>query len=111
MGPTQRRLELEAVGGESPHGVVAEVPNGDILVSEFELQSHYYVNFQTYTTRKDMNLLLSPAHGLNSTTTILLQSWLRHLILFTNPSARAGYDTRSVFKRSLTGLISEFSFS
>ena len=33
------------------------------------------------------------------------------IILFTNPSARAGYDTRSVFKRSLTGLNSEFSFS
>ena len=32
-------------------------------------------------------------------------------ILFTNPSARAGYDTRSFFKRSLTGLNSEFSFS
>ena len=31
--------------------------------------------------------------------------------LFTNPSARAGYDTRSAFKRSLTGLNSEFSFS
>ena len=31
--------------------------------------------------------------------------------LFTNPSARAGYDTRSIFKRSLTGLNSEFSFS
>ena len=28
-----------------------------------------------------------------------------------NPSARAGYDTRSIFKRSLTGLGSEFSFS
>ncbi len=28
-----------------------------------------------------------------------------------NPSTRAGYDTRSVFKRSLTGLNSEFSFS
>ena len=27
-----------------------------------------------------------------------LWSW----ILFTNPSARAGYDTRSIFKRSLT---------
>ena len=27
------------------------------------------------------------------------------------PSARAGYDTRSIFKRSLTGLNSEFSFS
>ena len=32
-------------------------------------------------------------------------------ILFTNPSARAGYDTRTIFKRSLTGLNSEFSFS
>ena len=32
--------------------------------------------------------------------------------IFTNPSARAGYDTRSIFlKRSLTGLNSEFSFS
>ena len=31
--------------------------------------------------------------------------------LFTNPSARAGYDTRSIFKQSLTGLNSEFSFS
>ena len=33
------------------------------------------------------------------------------LILFTNPSARAGHDTRSIFKRSLTGLNLEFSFS
>ena len=28
-----------------------------------------------------------------------------------NPSARAGYDTRLIFKWSLTGLNSEFSFS
>ena len=28
-----------------------------------------------------------------------------------NPSARARYDTRSIFKRSLAGLNSEFSFS
>ena len=33
------------------------------------------------------------------------------VILFTNPSAQAGYDTRSIFKRSLTGLNLEFSFS
>ena len=33
------------------------------------------------------------------------------IILFANLSARAGYDTRSIFKRSLTGLNSEFSFS
>ena len=34
-----------------------------------------------------------------------------YLILFTNSSAQAGYDIRSIFKRSLTGLNSEFSFS
>ena len=32
-------------------------------------------------------------------------------IIFTNPSAQAGYDTRSIFKRSFTGLNSEFFFS
>ena len=32
------------------------------------------------------------------------------IIIFTNPSARAECDTRSIFKRSLTGLNSEFSF-
>ena len=30
---------------------------------------------------------------------------------FPNPSTRAGYDTRSIFKRSLAGFNSEFSFS
>ena len=33
------------------------------------------------------------------------------LIIFTNHSTRVGYDTRSIFKRSLTGLNSQFSFS
>ena len=32
------------------------------------------------------------------------------VILSTNPSARAGYDTRSIFKRSLTGFNSDISF-
>ena len=32
-------------------------------------------------------------------------------LYLTNPSARAGYDTMSIFKWSLTGLNSEFSFS
>ena len=36
---------------------------------------------------------------------------IQSMILFTNPSDWAGYDTRSTFKRSLTGLNSEFSFS
>ena len=36
---------------------------------------------------------------------------IQQVILFTNPSAQVGYDTRSIFKRSLKGLNSEFSFS
>ena len=56
---------------------------------------------------------------LNKETKCIMSSirifWTRHpygaMVLFTNPSARAGYDTRSIFKRSLTGLNSEFSFS
>ena len=32
----------------------------------------------------------------------------REVIIFTNPSARAGYDTRSIFKQSLAGLNSVF---
>ena len=38
-------------------------------------------------------------------------AWFYGISIFTKPSARAGYDTRSIFKQSLTGLNSEFSFS
>ena len=34
-----------------------------------------------------------------------------YIYIYTNSSAQAGYDTRSIFKWSLTGLNSEFSFS
>ena len=37
--------------------------------------------------------------------------WAPRISIFTNPSARAEYDTKSISKRSLTGLNSEFSFS
>ena len=36
---------------------------------------------------------------------------LLYHIIFTKPSTWTGYDTRSIFKQSLTGLTSEFSFS
>ena len=51
----------------------------------------------------------SISHDDNQNT--LTTSLLFHLLLFTNPTARAGYDTKSIFKPSLTGLNSEFSFS
>ena len=41
----------------------------------------------------------------NTKMTPFLRDCLKYIlkVLFTNPSARAGYDTRSIFKRSLTG--------
>ena len=41
--------------GESLCGVLANVLDCDILVSEFELPSRYYVHFQINTLGKDMN--------------------------------------------------------
>ena len=43
--------------------VVATVQDCDIIVSEFELQSRYYVYFQTNSIRKVMNSLIFPAIG------------------------------------------------
>ena len=40
----------------------------------------------------------------------LLLRACKGLYIFTNSSAPARYDTRSIFKPSLTGLNSEFSF-
>ena len=47
-----------------------------------------------HTFEKGMNLSLLPL-----------------AIIFTNPSTQEGYDTRSIFKWSLTGLNSEYFFS
>ena len=41
-----------------------------------------------------------------------LMIWYKVILSYLpNPSSRAGYDTRLIFKRSLTGLNSQFSFS
>ena len=53
--------------------------------------------------KKNMNIRLKTRH-----VEIYISSCYTNL---PNPSARVGYDTRSIFKRSLTGLNSEFSFS
>ena len=36
----------------------ANVLNCDIVFSEFELQSRYYVHIRTFSTAKDMNLFI-----------------------------------------------------
>ena len=50
--------------------------------------------------------------------TVYIANWVwcvrqvfMRLFIFTSPSSRAWYDTRSIFKQSLTGFNSEFSFS
>ena len=46
-----------------PHGVMVKALNCEIVVSEFALQSRYYVYFRTNTLGKDMNPLILPAIG------------------------------------------------
>ena len=42
-------------------GVVANFLDCDIVENEFELQSHYYVHFQTNIVRKGVDPLIPPA--------------------------------------------------
>ena len=58
----------------SLHGVVANVMDCDIVVSDFDLQSCCYVHFRTNTLGKGMNSLI-PNYGLNNTITILLHTY------------------------------------
>ena len=44
-------------------GVMVKVMDCGIVVSEFKLQSRYYVHFQTNTLGKDMNPLIFPTMG------------------------------------------------
>ena len=46
-----------------PRGVMVKVKNCRIVVSEFVLQSHYYVHFWANTLGKGMNLLILPTMG------------------------------------------------
>ena len=49
--------------GGSPHGVMVKVLDFGLKVSNIELLSRYYIHFQTYTLRKNMNPLILPAMG------------------------------------------------
>ena len=46
-----------------PLGVIVKAMDGGIVVSEFVLQSRYYVHFQAITLEKGMNPLIFPAMG------------------------------------------------
>ena len=44
-----------------PHGVVVNMLDCDIIASKFELQSWYYIHFQTNTYGKSTDPLMPPA--------------------------------------------------
>ena len=56
--------------------MIAKVLDLGTGVSEFELQSCYYIYFQTNSLGKRMTPFYSPSNRLNSITTVLLQGWL-----------------------------------
>ena len=70
-------------------GVVANVLDCNIVVSEFKLKSHYCVDFKINTHGKDIKPSYTPSYMLNSTTTVQLKGWIWHLI----PHA-GGYDIK-----------------
>ena len=49
--------------GGYPRGVMVKVMDNGIVVSEFVLQSRYYVLFRANTLGKGMNPLILPAMG------------------------------------------------
>ena len=61
-------IHIKLCGGL--HREVANMMDCDIVVSEFKLQSNYYIHFRTNTLGKGMNSLIpTPSNGLNSTIT------------------------------------------
>lgn len=56
-----------------PHGIVISALDCDIIVSEFEHQSDYYVvHFQTNTLRKGMNSLTDNPQAIGYPTNMVL---------------------------------------
>ena len=56
-------LSLRKKKGGGPRGVMVKAMDCGIVVSEFELQSSYYVYFRANTLGKGMNPLILPAMG------------------------------------------------
>ena len=63
-------------GERSCRGAVAYTVDCNIVASEFEPQSHYYIHFWTNAPRERYEPPYSHSYGLNSTSTVLLQAWL-----------------------------------
>ena len=59
-----------------PRGVIVKAMDFGIVVSEFVLQSRYYVHFRANTLGKGIEPPYAPSYGLNSPNTVPLREWL-----------------------------------
>ena len=62
LSDRQQRFNNE-IWGACPRGVMVKAMDCGIVVSEFVLQSRYYVHFRTNTLGKGMNPFILPAMG------------------------------------------------
>ena len=69
--------DSKLIGGY-PRGVVVKALNYRIVISEFELQSRYYVLFRTNTLWEGYEPPYPPTYGFNSITAVLLEGWIWH---------------------------------
>ena len=58
-----------------PRGVMVKAMDCRIVVSEFVLQSRYYVHFRSNTLGKGIEPPYPPSYGLNCPNTVLLGEW------------------------------------
>ena len=77
----------------------------------FTFRQNVYVNLLIWSINLVINFNAHTHTHTHSHKYIYIYIYIIYIYIFTNPSAWAGYDSRSIFKRSLTGLNSEFSFS
>ena len=78
-----------------------------VLPARYDDDDHHHHLTIIIYYEPNLNLLPS-VHGYSN---LYIYVVILQLSYLPNSSTRAGYDTRSIFKRSLTGLNSEFSFS
>ena len=69
---TKSKRNFKSTVWVSPHGVMDKAIDCKIVVSEFELQSRYYVHFRTNILGKGKKTPYPAIYGLISTPTVLL---------------------------------------
>ena len=104
---------LEAVFTCARFSLTANVSHGTLYLVLGFVGIHFVVTLRCALTKFSYSSFGGPFSVFScSVSNLFLNSnTYLYIYVFTNPSARAGYDIRSIFKQSLTSFNSEFSFS